>query len=962
LTSTRSSLGNSESTLLEKESKLAYVETVNHQLQTRLQKMMDRESSTETYLHDLEAKLNGHTSGEEKNVAIIDELKNEIARVRENEAGCEDYISTLEERLAESEQDMELMQREIDRLEHVVDRQRSLGKLDGLLLELDSMKEKQTNGHDAKDHESDDTEASRPNSSKGRFGNVTDDEITDRSHAFSGTPPIQESPAEDEYVPRSFKEKKSANREDIRNNAVQSQVVTEKLEAVQKELLNLKLEHEQTIRDYEHMNINYEEALRNAASLQDQLDEMRHSKTLTVDGISRETSPPESPIQRPASFLVDGGMSVDLKNSTEQHSSSRSLSSELSLAVIPTDITYGDVIKLNLEAEAVKNASKEKEAMLLRELEQLRKEKEEALRIHEQEQEQLHSQLKTSLDQLADLRLRERINGVSSQLLRRKSSQSLAVIDRAQRAFMSLRRIASEHLGGEPDVLESFDLSLDGALRELLSRSERIQELENEVATLRRDMENKSTMIAGLTRERTSIQSSPMDISVVAVMERRIEENESLLHRAKLQLSERETELASARRALESRSGESQSEAVALLEELTQERKLSAERAAKVVDLQDEVEFIKAHQIQALRSLQQSKDSLEKTLQEIEGELLKTKEAATHHEQQVRETFDREMSDYRERVEGLQKTISENKQTIESQLSRIVELEESRTDAQRHIATQLANTTTSSGDEIKRQQQIITDLEHTISQNREDMTSQKARLDTLERDYDETIQQIDVLKEEKASALAALAESQERAMEEAKVVAAAHEELLATVRNELAESQYTITVHSNNIAALQASCDKAHSLIDKLENEKSYREEGQSDRSQTVEDLELQLADHKETIATHVATLKELQELQQRQELENNQLAEKEENYTKLLEDLEQQLTFTFDQNQNSVKKLDTLQEAYEKVKREHDELSVATELKTAESQKLIESLNDEISKLKVSPYNSSNQTNMLIV
>ena len=141
LSNTRSSLSSTESSLLERETKCAYVEAVNQQLQARLQKMMDRESSTEHYLDDLEAKLDGHTSGEEKNSAIVIELRKEIARVRENEAGCEDYISTLEERLAETDQDMELMQREVDRLEHVVERQRSLGKLDNLLYELDHVQQ-----------------------------------------------------------------------------------------------------------------------------------------------------------------------------------------------------------------------------------------------------------------------------------------------------------------------------------------------------------------------------------------------------------------------------------------------------------------------------------------------------------------------------------------------------------------------------------------------------------------------------------------------------------------------------------------------------------------------------------------------------------------------------------------------------------------------------------------------------
>lgn len=62
------------------------------------------------------AKLDAHPSGEEKDSAILIELRKEIALVRGNEAAYEDYISTPEERPTEADQDAELMQRDIDRL------------------------------------------------------------------------------------------------------------------------------------------------------------------------------------------------------------------------------------------------------------------------------------------------------------------------------------------------------------------------------------------------------------------------------------------------------------------------------------------------------------------------------------------------------------------------------------------------------------------------------------------------------------------------------------------------------------------------------------------------------------------------------------------------------------------------------------------------------------------------------
>ncbi|PHH59517.1 hypothetical protein CDD81_3132 [Ophiocordyceps australis] len=203
--------------LLERETKCAYAETINTQLQSRLQKLMDREASTENYLHDLEIKLDGHTSGEEKNATIILELRKEIARVRENEASCEDYISTLEERLAEADQDAELMQREIDRLEQL-------------------------------DHIDGDDRGERAR------GSV----VPSALHLH----PIDES----DVLLRQRQLKGPAGRH----------MAGIALETITQELLDLRFEHETTLNDYDQLHAKYEEALRSLAELQDATDEARH--------------------------------------------------------------------------------------------------------------------------------------------------------------------------------------------------------------------------------------------------------------------------------------------------------------------------------------------------------------------------------------------------------------------------------------------------------------------------------------------------------------------------------------------------------------------------------------------------------------------------------------------------------------------------------------------------------------
>ena len=102
LSSTRGSLASTESTLLEKQTRIAYMEQIQQQLQARVQKAADREENNESYLHDLEVRMQGSTTGEEQSAAIIAELRKELVRARENSSNVEDYVSTLEERLAEA--------------------------------------------------------------------------------------------------------------------------------------------------------------------------------------------------------------------------------------------------------------------------------------------------------------------------------------------------------------------------------------------------------------------------------------------------------------------------------------------------------------------------------------------------------------------------------------------------------------------------------------------------------------------------------------------------------------------------------------------------------------------------------------------------------------------------------------------------------------------------------------------
>ncbi|OBT79020.1 hypothetical protein VF21_02487 [Pseudogymnoascus sp. 05NY08] len=582
LSSTRASLSNTETTLLERETKCAYIETVNSQLQARLQKLMDREASTENYLHDLEIKLDGHTSGEEKNSAIVAELRKEIARVRENEASCEDYISTLEERLAESDSDAEVMRREIERLEHVVERQRSLGKLDKLLYELDSVRQGEsttettpapsTNGkiphsrnmsyasrHGQSEviHERDEIEGSEPRS-------LDDDEEEEGQRTPNDVPALSPdgSTRSETDGPVDNGEPLDADEASTPSDArARTPTLSRKptIDVVTAELLDLRMTHESTVSEYENLAAKYEEALRALAELQDVVEEGRQPYgNAKRDSMLSAATPAQT---RPTSFLAVGD--------TAGEAQSRSLSSELCLVgESPSLIAHasegGEGVVVNVphpeetSAAVVEEQSRSvsvQDEAIAAEVESLRAlaaEREAAQLALAEKYAQLEEQHAETLDVVEELKTevhKAKMDMVpkspknSSPVIRRKSSQGMMIIDRAHRSFASLRNIASEHFEAQPDVMQNFELNLNAAMHELHTRSERVQELEADMQGVKREMESKMSIISGLTRERSSISQAPIDMSALSRMQEQIMRSENELRAQQEMHAAREAEL-----------------------------------------------------------------------------------------------------------------------------------------------------------------------------------------------------------------------------------------------------------------------------------------------------------------------------------------------------------------------------------------------------------------------------------
>lgn len=724
LSKTRSNLATTESSLLERESKCAYVETMNQQLQSRLQKLTERETSTESYLHDLEAKLDGHSSGEERSSAVIAELRKEIARIRENEASCEDYISTLEERLAESDQDMELMQREVDRLEHVVARQRSLGKLDNLLYEFDHL---QQNG----DHQETKNPGkpavngfSKPPKNTRKLSEATlheaaqtvipdsdtESEVEPAATTPNGIPSLQVKVGKGEKTGPKFREVKFSDAKTRRisdtsmQSPAQSQFVADKLEDVTQELLGLRVEHESTVSEFELMSAKYEEALRTLAELQDAVDEARHTDTREAVGSPTST--------RPSSFLGPARVN-ELKGG--QLSSSRSLLSELSSAGDSASTAEspfpGESLTRTISEGSEQTTRNEPDPWLevdrFRRSERAKDREIKALRQRYNELQERHGDTLDTVEELKTEVQKAKMNSPTTPtepVIRRKSSQNVMTIDRAHRSLASLKNIATENLEDKPDTMQSFELNLNTAMHELHQRSERIQLLETELASVRKEMEGKAAMISGLTRERSSLKaSSPMDISVVATMHEQLVQHENQIKMMHEDHAKRERELTHEldylRKALEQNMQPSGPGMPGDFPETPAVNEMNGKQLGyngeEIARLQGEIEVWQKRHGAAVEAMQVSESKLLATVSELEAsmasmESMRQQSMLEIDQGTVREAAktvetDEERALHTQIVQALQDEVAEHKLTIQDHVAKIVELERVHTSFQEQI-------------------------------------------------------------------------------------------------------------------------------------------------------------------------------------------------------------------------------------------------------------------------------------
>ncbi|KAJ5690026.1 hypothetical protein N7462_004418 [Penicillium macrosclerotiorum] len=942
LSDTRASLSSTESTLLERETKCTYVETVNAQLQSRVQKLLDREASTETYLHELEGKLDGASTGEEKHETIVAELRKELSRARDNEVSCEEYISTLEDRLAESDQDMELMQREVIRLEHVIQRQRGLGTLDNLLHDLDNRHQQNGDQH-AGVNGLDGSTASAPaktpvfhrhtpsldvlNEAAETAIPESDEDLAEPipeadEEIVEETEKIREQPGDDlkvlEHVTNNLQVRRiDAIYDEPLTSPAQSQFVADKLETVTQELFDLRLSHENTMNDYEMLEAKYEEALKALAELrQDKLDEALHPPPAVQNGVSR-----------PVSFLEDGP--APSSKSGAQHSFSQSLSSELSSAgESPALRGLSEYSRQDgTETPATPVASSVVAPADNEEMEKMRK----MLAEHQEGADQMtqkYAELQTEHEEI--LSLVEKLKAEAEaqrtkssppstpgfKMIRRMTSQNLlSGVDRAHRSLTALRTIASEELASKPDTLQSFETHLDATMHELSTRMERLQSLEAENHNVKKEMEMKATIISGLTRERSSLQgASSVDMALVSQLRDQVVHQENQINELREAHEAREKQLLAE---IENLTALLKSQEVA-----TKALDAGAEEQDKKIDaLEGELTAWKGKHQTAFESLQSSEKQLATTLAELEIALASVETMRSERvnisdgsadKEAAAQALETERAEQQVLVDGLKKDIEEQKATISTHLDTIASLEKSHTTAQEQLAAHLASKEVDTGDADAHSARIA-ELEREIASQKSSINSHKTGLESLQESHKRELAEL-----EDRTKAAVQAEHDARLTEKD----AEHDKSMASLQKDIADSRDELVNLLKSVSSLLASDVTAATLTDQIQDvlaqkqhfSEKYAElmdtnevlRKQIDASGDIEELTKKNASQEAKVnelallvATLEDTLRQKDEQVKKKEALVEEITVEKQKSVRLVEELEEQITNSFDQHHN---------------------------------------------------------------
>lgn len=915
LSNTRTSMSGQESELLEREARISLLESQNHQLQTRIQKAVERDASNEEYVKSLERQIDSSVSGNEKTDTTISDLREKLQKARENESSCEEYISTLEERLAENEQEVEVMTREIERLKHVVERQRSIGKLDNLLYELDTVRQTEprpeesiTNGHSRgpsdpfiEKRASAGTQADGTRHFSTTVDAIAEEEDVERPTTAGAASGKGESIVQDDsrsIKSISVKGLTAENGLEEPSSPAQSRFVHDKLDSVTQELFDLRVEHEGTLQDYERLASKYQEALRTLASLQDTVDEARHGSS------------------RSSAFL--GSVEANaLDKELGKPTSSRALSSELYSAESGNNTTPENAAEAGDEqADARRSSTASTEsgyavskAILVQELQALKTlhaEKEERVAELKRDYSDLQEQHQDALDYVEELKsevtkaqLTARPNSPSIHIIRRKSSQALLSNDRSNRAVNSLRSLALDKLDEEPAL--AFENNLTAIMTELTTRSERVQELESEVASVRKEMEGKMTLISGLTKERSSLKAStPLDISIVAQMQDQIRQNEEQMHELKSSHAQREAELREqvALLTASARSPESSDEALSARQAGATEGDVTPvddeTRHRQLIGLTNEAAQWQSKHLEAVEATKASEKQHLSTVRELESAMEQLQANHTARLTELEDTkgaeasaaLEQERLKHAELVAALQAQVDEHKATAGTNAARLAELEQSYANIIKQVEED-SEARALTEKELDTHKSLVANLENQIGEHKAAIDYHQQGMDSLQKSHAAELEKL-------TSELTT------------------HKESNATLQTDLSKARVELEALLQGVsAALDQGEMDAGQVQAQVQSLVEARKSLTARMDQALDDLQaarVELSDATKKIESLKENMKEFEVINAETIKELERVSEKEQKSSRLVQELEDQLNQNWDQHEATNNRLSALQ------------------------------------------------------
>jgi len=247
--------------------------------------------------------------------------------------------------------------------------------------------------------------------------------------------------------------------------------------------------------------------------------------------------------------------------------------------------------------------------------------------------------------------------------IRRKPSQDLMANtttnnDRAMRSFASLRNIALDNFESNVEVRQNFEIHLNTIMGDLHDRTEKLQALDAEVMAARRDLDAKTAIITGLTRERASASAAnTVDFTVVGHMRDQLTRSEQQLLSLRESHGSREKELQSQIDDLKSQlQHRNESDVVAGGERPHDDNDDNA------AGLQKQISSWESKHAHAMTSTKESEAKLLATIATLENSLSRAHEAVASRDTEYDAAvanIDQERAQHQQTVGSLQKQIGD---------------------------------------------------------------------------------------------------------------------------------------------------------------------------------------------------------------------------------------------------------------------------------------------------------------